>query len=271
MPLEKINNHDMHYEVHGSGPPIIVSGGWGTFCHGEERHMPAGLLDNHTVVIFDHRGLASSGDDMSVPATTQMYADDVIALANHLGIERAHLVGIVGIGACIFQEVALKKPELVRSMVNTGTWAETDRFFDIQINQWLTIHREIGFEAFQRTVVMEAFDPEFLMAKEDRLLGPNGGWKELRNNITAQQRLTEAAEAHNTTGRLADITCPTLIVHNGRDRLTGPRLTMPVEQGIRAGNAVVEAHNMPDAEHVLTRSEDRTRMAELLLDFLARH
>ena len=35
-----------------------------------------------------------------------------------LGIDNAHLVGIIGIGACIFQEVAIARPDLVKTMVN---------------------------------------------------------------------------------------------------------------------------------------------------------
>ena len=31
MPIETINNHQMYYEVHGSGPPLVCMGGWGTY------------------------------------------------------------------------------------------------------------------------------------------------------------------------------------------------------------------------------------------------
>ena len=264
MPQAHINNHEMYYEIHGSGEPVLCSGGWGTFCHGARRHLPAGLTERYRVVIFDHRGLGSSSDDASVPATTGLYAEDVIGLAAHLKIEHAHLVGI---GACIFQEVALRKPELVRSLVNTGCWARPDDFFLVQMRTWLEVHEKIGFEAFQRLVVMEAFPAEFFIEKRDRLLGPQGGWKDLNGHIGLHRRLTEAASTHDTLDRLGEITAPTLVVHNAMDFLTGPRLTLPVEQGIPGA----QGHTFANASHVITDRKERAEFAQLLLGFLAEH
>ncbi|MGB1005556.1 MAG: alpha/beta fold hydrolase, partial [Thalassobaculaceae bacterium] len=100
MPVAQINGHAMYYEIHGQGDPLICSGGWGTFCHGGERHVPEGLIDNHQVILFDHRAIGESSDDPAVPARTGLYAEDVIGLIEHLGLPPVHLVGIVGIGAC---------------------------------------------------------------------------------------------------------------------------------------------------------------------------
>lgn len=267
MPLVNINNHDMYYEIHGTGDPVVCSGGWGSYCHGGERHLPQGLIDRYSMVIFDHRGLGQSGDDASVPATTELYADDVIGLLHHLGIERAHYMGIIGVGACIGQQVALKRPDMVRSLINSGTWARADDFFAAQNRLWLQVHTEMGFEAFQQMVVLEAFSADFYKDKRDRLLGPNGGWSDLRDNLQLHQRLTEAGIGHDTLDRLKKIKAPTLVVHNGRDFITSPRLTMPVEQGIPGA----EGFTLPDASHVPTTREDREAFRYALLDFLARH
>lgn len=267
MPLLNINNHAMYYETHGSGEPLICSGGWGTYCHGEVDKLPRGLTDQYQVIIFDHRGIGESSDDVSLPATTTLYAEDVIGLVDYLGIKQAHFVGIIGIGACIFQEVAIRRPDLVRSMVNTGTWAKADKFFHDQLNFWLEVHRGLGFDAFQRLVVMEAFAPDFYSANHQRLLGPKGGWSELRDNIITQQRLTEASLSHNTLERLGQIQAPTLVMHNGRDFMTAPRLTVPVEQGIQ--NA--QGYWMPEASHVVTGREAKKEFCDVLLGFLAEH
>lgn len=267
MPSAFLNGHDMYYEVHGSGEPVICSGGWGTYCHGEERHLPSGLTDCYSVIIFDHRGLAQSGDDARVPATTDLYADDVIALLHHLKIERAHFLGLIGIGACIGQVAAMKRPDLVRSLVNTGTWAQADAFFTNQMEQWLTVHRELGFAAFQQMVVQQAFAAEFFNAKVDRLLGPSGGWSDLYENINAHARLTAAGQTHDTLDRLCEITAPTLVVHNGRDFITAPRLTIPVEQGIPHAESLM----LENAAHVPTNRADRSQLHHTILDFLSRH
>ena len=265
MPLISVNNHQMYYEIHGAGEPVICSGGWGTFCHGDVGHLPRGLTDRYKVVIFDHRGIGQSSDDMVVPSTTRLYADDVIGLLCELGIGNAHFVGIIGIGACIFQEVAIQRPDLVRSLVNTGTWARPDTKFRDQLTLWLDIHRVMGFEAFQRMVVMEGFDPEFYEAKKASLLGPDGAWRDLRGRIDTHQRLTEAGLSHDTLDRLGQITAPTLVMHNGYDVITAPRLTLPVEKGIPGARG----HWMPGAAHVATGREARAEFCGVLLDFLA--
>ena len=179
---------------------MICSGGWGTYCHGGERHLPRGLTDRYQVIIFDHRGLGQSNDDTSIPATTSLFADDVIALLEHLGIEQAHFVGIIGIGACIFQQVAIHRPDLVRSLVNTGTWAKVDAFFRDQLKLWLEVHRSAGFDAFQQMVVLAAFSAEFYEMNGAKLLGPQGSWSDLRDNISAHARFTEAALSHDNLG-----------------------------------------------------------------------
>jgi pimeloyl-ACP methyl ester carboxylesterase len=107
MPITDLNQHSMYYEVHGQGIPLVCSGGWGTWCHGGERHLPSGLIEHFQVIIFDHRGIGESNDRPSVEATTRLYAQDVLALLDHLSIKQVHFLGIVGIGACIGQELGV--------------------------------------------------------------------------------------------------------------------------------------------------------------------
>ena len=72
MPNAHLNGHSMYYEVHGEGEPAVCSGGWGTYCHGKEWYLPAGLTDRYSVVMFDHRGLGESTDNPEVPASTAL-------------------------------------------------------------------------------------------------------------------------------------------------------------------------------------------------------
>ena len=157
-------------------------------------------------------------------------------------------------------------PGLAQSLVNTGCWAKPDAVFAMQLQLWLDVHREMGFEAFQRLVVLEAFDPGYLETRAQALLGPSGGWHLLRDKLSAHRRLTEASLSHDTLGRLEQITAPSLIVHNGRDRITAPRLTEPVERGIRGA----KGYSFPDAAHVITGSAARAELSSVILSFLRR-
>src|SRR5258707_715921 len=85
-------------------------------------------------------------------ASPSLHAQDAIALLDHLGLKRVHLVGLVGIGACICQEIAIARPDLARSLLNTGAWCETDDFLRDQLEMFRWVHREAGFLAFQLAV-----------------------------------------------------------------------------------------------------------------------
>ena len=257
----------MYYEIHGEGDPVVCSGGWGTFCHGNARHLPSGLTDQYSVIIFDHRGLGESTDDADVPATTALYAGDVAVLLEHLGVDRAHMLGIAGIGSRLGQELAIGCPERVRSLAMSGTWARADAYFRAQLELWRRMHEDMGFYAFQQEIVLASYDAEFYARYHDRLLGPAGGWSELRDKFEAHSRLTDAALNHDTVDRLAQISAPSLVVLAGRDLLTAPRLSVPVEEGIRGARAWM----MSDSAHVITDRRSRREFADLLLDFLASH
>jgi pimeloyl-ACP methyl ester carboxylesterase len=268
MPIARLNDHDMYFEIHGEGRAedhtVLCSGGWGTFCHGNVRHLPEGLLDRYQVVIFDHRGLCESTDDAGVPASTALYAADVVALMDHLEIESVHMLGIAGIGSCLGQELAIARPERVRSLIMSGTWARADDYFRAQLELWRRMHREMGFAAFQQEIVLAAYDPAFYVRHQDRLLGPNGGWSELRDNYPAHDRLTDAALGHDSVDRLAGIRAPSLVIHAGRDMLTAPRLSLPVEEGIPDAQGWM----MGDSAHVVTDRGSREEFARRILDFL---
>ncbi len=267
MPIETINGHQMYYEIHGEGDPAICMGGWGTFCHGGERHLARGLTDRYQVLLIDYRGICDSDDDPDVEATTSLYATDVIELLDHLGWSNVHFIGLVGLGACISQEVAIERPDLVRSMVNMGAWASCDDFLRDQLELFRDVHRELGFAAFQKFVTVMSFLPDYYNENKDKLLGPEGGWKELNGRYDAHHRLVEACINHDTMDRLGDIKAPSLIIHAGQDIVTSPRTTLPLEHGIPNAEGVL----MEEIAHVVAGKEQKIAFCEVLFDFLERH
>jgi len=192
MPIAEINNHQMDYEIHGSGEPAVCIGGWGTFCHGGEKHLARGLTEKYAVLCIDYRGVGDSSDDHNVEPTIALHAADMIELLDHLAWTNVRFVGLVGMGACIAQEVALQRPDLVRCMVNMGCWVKMDPLLEDQLNFFVTTHRDAGFLAFQKLVVMMSFTPQYYNEQRHKLLGPNGAWKELKDHLITTERLFQA-------------------------------------------------------------------------------
>ena len=107
MPVAQINNHQMYYEIHGKGEPAVCMGGWGTYCHRDGRSLARGLTDHYKVLVFDYRGISESSDEPDRPASMRLHADDLIGLLDSLGWRDVHLIGLVGMGCGVAQEIAL--------------------------------------------------------------------------------------------------------------------------------------------------------------------
>jgi pimeloyl-ACP methyl ester carboxylesterase len=267
MPIAHLNGHDMYYEVLGQGEPVLCMGGWGTFCHENHSHLARGLTDRYQVIVFDYRGIRDSGDDLTVPPTMDLHAGDAIALLDHLGLKNVHLVGLVGMGACVCQEIAIRRPDLARSMVNMGAWCEVDDFLRDQLEMFRWLHRDVGFAAFQKAVTLLSFTGDYYNANKSKLLGPNGGWKELNGRYVAHSRLIDACVNYESRSRLHQVQCPSFIIHAGLDYVTSPTYTKPIEEAIPGA----EGFLMADVAHVVAGKDQKARFCDALFGFLGRH
>lgn len=263
MTILQIGDHQLWYERHGSGPPALVMGGWGTFCHGGLDAAPRHVLATHEAIVFDYPGIGDSSPSSERPATTLQYAQDAIALLDHLGLSSVDVVGLVGLGACVGQQIAIHRPDLVRTLVMTGTWARQDPTFTDQIDGLRRAHLDAGFEAFQLLVASFSFTYEFYNAHRDRLIGPDGAWGALRGRADAHSRLVDACLSHDVLDELATVTCPTLIVHAGRDVITRPDMTELIEDAMPNAQGVYWA----EIAHVIAGKEQKIRFDEILRSF----
>jgi 3-oxoadipate enol-lactonase len=101
------------YDVHGSGPAVILVHGFGLDLRMWDPQLPA-LAADFLVVRYDCRGFGSTGPaDSGVPYT---HAEDLIALLNELGIAEAVLVGL-SFGGRVALQAALLVPARVRALV----------------------------------------------------------------------------------------------------------------------------------------------------------
>ncbi|MEO3798481.1 alpha/beta hydrolase [Nonomuraea sp. B1E8] len=190
----------------GSGVPLVLVHG------GESDRTQYATLRSHLdpgirAISYDQR---DSGITVNppVPYTMGDLADDLAALLDALGLQRAHLLG-TSFGGAVVQHTALRHPERVASLVLIAT---TPSF--------ALCPRNVG----------ELFDmshDDRQKAVKDFFVTPEGQ-AELHNR--AAQTLThrdpdkadrrhDAARPHEVRDRLGEITAPTLIVHGTEDLL----------------------------------------------------
>lgn len=124
MPTAVIDGISTTYDVVGTGPPILMCspGGfdaamskWRTLEIYRETRILDHLAERYACIVFDRRESGTSGGRVE-RITWRHYVAQAKGLLDHLGIDRAHLMG--GCMGCspVFA-FATVHPEVVRSMV----------------------------------------------------------------------------------------------------------------------------------------------------------
>ena len=100
-------------------PAVVLVMGLGYPAAMWFRQVPA-LSERYRVLVVDNRGAGHTGDVVGAPYSPETMAADVAAVIAAAGESTAHVVGI-SMGGVIAQELALSRPETVRSLALLAT------------------------------------------------------------------------------------------------------------------------------------------------------
>jgi 3-oxoadipate enol-lactonase len=118
MPTIVRDGIELHYELSGSGPPIVLTHSF--LCDGSMfREQVVALSRSHRLINIDMRGHGRSGPSES-PFTIYDLADDVLAVLDAEGVASAVWMGL-SIGGFLSMRAALRNPERVRALVLLDT------------------------------------------------------------------------------------------------------------------------------------------------------
>ncbi len=123
MPHARINGIDLYYEVHGAGPALLFAHGGGGNHLSWWQQIPDFSRD-YRCVTFDHRGFGASRDYADGPGP-RAFVDDLRQLLDHLGVEKAALVG-QSMGGWTVLGLAAADPQRVSALVLCDTSAGID-------------------------------------------------------------------------------------------------------------------------------------------------
>ena len=109
-----VNGLELYYEIHGSGEPLVlIHGGLGAIA--ELGQLVPLLAETRQVIAVELQAHGRTAD-IDRPLSYDLLADDIAALIEYLGFERADILGY-SLGGGIALQTAIRHPDVVNRLV----------------------------------------------------------------------------------------------------------------------------------------------------------
>jgi pimeloyl-ACP methyl ester carboxylesterase len=248
MPILSVNGHEIHVEYHGSAShPVVIllHHGLGSVRAWKEQ-IPALVEAGYRVVVYDRWGYGRSSPRPALDLPT--FAADVAdlqVLLDHLGIQRAALVGHSDGGTLVLYYAA-QYPEQVSCLVTIAAHIYVEASIPVGV-------QGVGDEYAENARFRAGLQRVHGEQAEHVFRNWYDGWRGLEN-LTWDMRAV-----------LAKITCPALVVQGCQDEHATPQHAGDVASGIPGA----ELWLLEGARHMLPQ-ENAVEFNRALISFLKR-
>jgi pimeloyl-ACP methyl ester carboxylesterase len=239
MPKVKANNITMNYEQQGTGEPLILIPylAADNACY---AFQVAEYAKHFTCISIDLRGTGESDKPAGV-YSTELFADDVAAFMQTLGIAKAHVSGL-SLGAAAGMWLAGKHPDRVKTLSLHSGWAKTDPFLKTVVGGWQVMAKALesvpemvilGIFPWCFTPELYAAKPEYIQALAEFVRGRPA------QPFAAFMQASNAVIAHDVEAQLSRITAPTQITFGRHDLVTSTRFADRMKSSIRGSELLI--------------------------------
>jgi pimeloyl-ACP methyl ester carboxylesterase len=266
MPKVQVNELTMNYDQQGTGEPLILipylAADYACYAF-----QVAEYAKHFTCISVDLRG-AGETDKPGGTYSTELFADDVAAFMQVLGIQKAHISGL-SLGAATGMWLAARYPEKVKSLSLHSGWAKTDPFLKVVVEGWQVMAKGLG--SVPEMVILGIFPwcytPELYASRPDYIQALSDFVKSRpAQPLDAFMRQSNAVIAHDAEAQLGKIEAPTQITFGRHDMVTSTRFAESMNENIQHTELVVfeGCAHAPIYEKV-------DEFNQTTLDFLKRH
>jgi 3-oxoadipate enol-lactonase len=224
MPLIDVNGVALHYELSGpEGAPVVAfSNSLGTTLEMWDALVPA-LRGRYRVLRYDTRGHGRSGV-VDRPAEIWDLAADLAGLLEALGVARAHVVGL-SLGGAVAQELALARPERVRSLALLSTFATQTPRSRALLEAWRSLYPVAIAEprlrkAWELQAYSWLFTDRFWRSEANVRAALRFASSQPAQPVDGFVGQVDAALSHDARERLPNLNVPTLVIHGALDQLS---------------------------------------------------
>ncbi|HUI19037.1 MAG TPA: alpha/beta hydrolase [Alphaproteobacteria bacterium] len=232
MPKIKVNDITMNYERQGSGEPLVLIPylAADNACY---AFQVADYAKHFTCISLDPRG-AGESDKPAGSYSTELFADDVAAFMQAIGVASAHVSGL-SLGAATGLWLAARHPQRVKSLSLHSGWTASDPFLKAVVGGWQTMAKGLGSvtEMVIQGIFPWCFTPELYAAKPDYIEALAAFVRgRPAQPLEAFLRQSNAVIAHDAGAALAAIKAPTQITFGRHDVVTSTRFADAMKNGI---------------------------------------
>jgi 3-oxoadipate enol-lactonase len=259
MALVENEGARIYWDEEGSGEPLLLIMGLGVTSHMWHRTRPV-LARRFWTLALDNRGVGRS-DVPCGPYSIPLMAADAAAVLEAAEVESAHIFG-VSMGGMIAQELALRYPKRVRSLILgcTSAGGPTAVRAEQEARQMLMSRAEMTTEQALEAPVPFIYDSATARERIDEDVAIRRRWFPRPEAYGAQLQGILAWESYS---RLSEIEVRTLVIHGESDRLVPPGNAKLIAERISGAKLVM----IPHASHIFaTDQPDLTQ--EAILSFL---
>ncbi len=228
-------------------PVVVLSNSLGSTWAMWDAQADA-LAERFRVVRYDTRGHGASPVPDG-PYSIDDLADDVVALLDTLGVERAHVVGL-SLGGMTGLRLAARNPDRVDRLVVLCTGAKLDP--PAAWTERAAAVRRGGSVAVAESVVQRWFTPAFLAANPHVR-----EWSERMVAGTPAEGYAGCCEviaAMDLRDDLPEIVAPTLAIAGADDPATPPPHLEAIADAVQDGRVLV----VPDSAHLANAQQPET-------------
>jgi pimeloyl-ACP methyl ester carboxylesterase len=239
MPKVKANGITINYEQQGTGDPLVLIPylAADNACY---AFQVADYAKHFTCISLDPRG-AGETDKPAGTYSMELFADDVAALMQALGVGRAHVSGL-SLGAATGLWLAAKYPQRVRSLSLHSGWTKSDPFLKVVVQGWQSIAKALGNvqEMIIQGIFPWCFTPELYAARPD-YIDQLAAFVRSRPQqpLDSFMRQSNAVIAHDALSHLPNIKAPTQITFGRYDMVTSTRFADAMKSGIKDSELLV--------------------------------
>jgi proline iminopeptidase len=250
MSILNTEHGPVFFEVLGEGSPVLVVPGGPGSSHTKFAQLEA----KHQVVYFDPLG---TGESARLPDpklyTVALYAEVMLSLLNHLGLETVHVIGR-SFGGVPAAEFAARFPNRVRSLILANAQVDAEGW---QLGNLDAMNKHVQWQyphVWEAILALRAAGVKSSDAQYQSLLDeptnrmrwaglepipmPSSGSFDEDTYIAftgddPEWKLAGTLEGHTVLDRLSSCAIPTLVITGRRDLMASPMIAKRTADALR--------------------------------------